>query len=426
MEKRNKKILLLSIFGGAAVLMFVGYVAFLIWAVSKISPVGFKENAARIFELFKCQNSTGADEKCVKEWVQSLVHQKHEAIDKKREKDPEYNACMYEQEVLLEALKANKQQSEEVTNREVAHFCDYKMSPATAINDTDIYSDYTALKLLKNDLASQAILNYRYKAFKKKNYPLELEALDVYRKLVNAADCASLEKDFTDLDKRGSVFVLGSIAVCKMQGCIEAKKTNCPEAVKIGERMNALGDIAGNFVLSYEAGMSVSDKQGLKALNYARQALLNGYTDLAPNYPELEEDDFYKIKFTSDSLAFSAARLMNAEKVYTPALNCVAASLNKDWEFETLLKTPQTYSKEQWKEKITGWANDNSDLMVRVACEVLTDVESKKRLQEFYMNDGNEDGSTFNFCKMIQDPLFKEVCAKEAPKKTNKETTERD
>lgn len=411
MEKRKKKILLLSIFGGAAVFMFVGYVAFLIWAVSKISPVGFKENASRLFALLKCQNSTGADEKCVKAWVESMVHQKDEAIDKKREENPEYNACMYEQGVLLEALNANKQQNEDILNQQVAHFCDFQMSPATAINDTDIYSDYTALKLLKNDLASQAILNYRYKTFKKKNYPLELEALDVYRKLANASDCKNLEKDMIDLDKRGSVFVLGSIAVCKMQDCIEAKKTNCPESAKIAERMISLGDsAAGSFILSYEADLS--DKQGLKALNYARQALLKGYTDLASQYPELEEDDFYKIKFTSDSLTFSTARLMNAEKIYTPALHCVAASLNKDWEFETLLKSPQTYSKAQWQEKITGWASENSDLLVRVACEILTDVESKKRLHEYYMNDGNEDGSPFDFCKMIQDPLFKEVCAK--------------
>lgn len=412
MEKRKKKILLLSIFGGAAVFMFVGYVAFLIWAVSKISPVGFKENASRLFALLKCQNSTGADEKCVKAWVESMVHQKDEAIDKKREENPEYNACMYEQGVLLEALNANKQQNEDILNQQVAHFCDFQMSPATAINDTDIYSDYTALKLLKNDLASQAILNYRYKTFKKKNYPLELEALDVYRKLANASDCKNLEKDLTDLDKRGSVFILGSAAVCKMQDCVEAKKASCPEAVKLGERMMALGDIAGYFILSYAASM-MSEKQGLKALNYARQALLKGYTDLTPQYPELEDDEFYKIKFNSESLAFSAARLMNAEKISGPAINCVAASLNKDWEFEKLLKTPQTYSKEQWKEKITGWANENSDLLLRVACEVLTDTESKKRLHEYYVNDGNKDGSSFDFCKMIQDPLFKETCAKD-------------
>lgn len=417
MEKQKKKIILLSIFGGAAVLMFVGYVAFLIWAVSKISPMGLKENASRLFDLMKCQSSAGADQKCVKDWVEAQVNQKDAAIEKKREQNPEYNACMYEQGVLLEALNAHKLQSEDVLNQQIAHFCDYQMNPAAAIKDTDVYSDYTALKLLKNELASQATLNFRYKLFKKKNYPLELEALDVYRKLINASACDSLEQDFTRLDKRGSVFVLGSIASCKLQTCMKDKKTNCPEAVKLSERMISLGDIAGYYILSYEAAMS--EKQGLKALNYARQALLKGYTDLTPKYPELEDDEFYKIKFNPESLAFSAARLMNAEKISGVAINCVAASLNKDWEFETLLKSPQAFSKEQWSEKITGWANANSDLLLRVACEVLTDTESKKRLHEYYFNDGNKDGSAFDFCTMIQDPLFKEVCA-------NKDTTERD
>lgn len=417
MEKQKKKILLLSIFGGAAILMFVGYVAFLIWVVSKISPMGLEENASRLFDLMKCQSSTGADQKCVKDWVEAQVNQKDAAIDKKREQNPEYNACMYEQGVLLEALNANKLQSEDTLNQHIAHFCDYQMNPAAAIKDTDVYSDYTALKLLKNDLASQVILNYRYKTFKKKNYPLELEALDVYRKLVNASDCDDLEQEFTSLDKRGSIFILGSIASCKMQACMNAKKTNCPEAIKLSERMISLGDIAGYFILSYEAAMS--EKQGLKALNYARQALLKGYMDLTSRYPELEDDEFYKIKFNSESLAFSAARLMNAEKISGVAINCVAASLNKDWEFETFLKSPQTFSKAQWKEKITGWADANSDLLLRVACEVLTDTESKKRLHEYYVNDGNKDGSAFDFCTMIQDPLFKEVC-------TNKDTTERD
>ena len=408
MEKRKKKILLLSIFGGAAVLMFVGYVVFLIWAVSKISPRSLKENVSSLVELFKCQGPMGSDKKCIKNWVESQVKQKEEAIDKKREINPAYNACMYEQGVLLEALNANKQQSEEVLNHQIAHFCDYQMNPAVAIKDTDIYSDYTALKLFKNELASQAVLNYRYKSFKKKNYQLELEALDGYRRLINAAGCDDLEKDFSSLEKRGSIFVLGSIASCKLQACMKAKKSSCPEVVKLSERMISLGDIAGYYVLSHEAAMN--EKQGLKALNYARQALLKGYTDLASKYPELEDDEFYKIKFNSESLAFSAARLMNAEKISGAAINCIAASLNKDWEFETLLKSPQTYSKDQWKEKITGWANEKSDLLLRVACEVLTDTESKKRLHEFYVNDGNEDGSAFDFCKMIQDPLFKDAC----------------
>lgn len=410
MEKRKKKILLLSIFGGAAALIVIGYFALLIWVIAKTFPGhSLKEHAYRFFDLVKCQSESpriGSDSKCMNEW---LSRQNDTTIDKKREENPEYNACMYEQGVLLEALAATKLQSEDTLNQQIAHYCDFQQNPATAINDTDVYADYTALKLIKNDLASQVILNFRYKSFKKKNYPLELEALEVYRNLANASrSCEAMEKDMTDLEKRGSVFILGSSAVCKLQDCMTANKTNCPEAVKLGERMISLGDIAGYFILSHEARMN--DKQGLKALNYARQALLKGYTDLALDYPELEQDDFYKIKFTSESLAFSAARLMNAEKIPGPALNCVAASLNKDWEFETLLKSPQAFSKEQWKEKITDWANDDSDLLLRLACEVLTDVESKKRIHEYYFNDGTEDGSAFDFCTMIQDPLFKETC----------------
>lgn len=409
MDKRRKKILLLSIFGGAAAFIVVGYFVFLVWVIAKAFPNNsFLDTASRFIDLVKCESQSlkpGSDPKCVQEWIAA---QKDISTDKKREENPEYNACMYEQEVLLKALSASKVQGEALLLSQIAQFCDFQLNPSSAINNTTVYSGYTALKLLKNELASQAILNYRYNFFKKQNYPLELEALYVYRDLANTTKtCEALEKDIADLEKRGSVFVLGSKAICKLQECVNAKLTSCPEAVKIGKRMSSLGDIAGPFILMHEEALN--EKQGVKALNYRHQALLKGYTDLASEAPELEED-FYKIKFTSESLAFNAARLMNAAKIYTPALNCVAASLNKDWEFETFRKSPKAFSAQQWSEKITAWANEDSDLLVRVACEVLTDVDSKKRLHEFYMNDGNEDGSKFDFCKMIQDPLFKDVC----------------
>lgn len=409
MEKRQKKILLLSIFGGAAVLLVVGYFAFLFWALAKAFPDNtVKDTVTRFIQLMECQSNFPTDkarsQKCVTDW---LAEQKNAGINKKREENPELNACIYEQEVLLEALSATKKHGEESLNEQIASYCEFL---TVSVLDR---SGYIALKKIKNDLASQAILNYRYSQFKKKNYTLELEALNVYRDLANGTrTCDELNKEISDLNKRGSIFILGSDAICKLQACRDAKLESCPEAVKLGQRMLSQGDIAGDFILMHEAAMVDTSVENTKAVKYASQALLKGYTDVASNYDIIHED-FYKIKFTPESLVFSAARLANAEKIYTPALNCVAASLNKDWEFETLLKTPQTFSKQQWSEKITDWANSNSELLLRVACEVLTDVDSKIRIHEFYMNDGNEDGSAFDFCKMIQDPLFKDICTKD-------------
>lgn len=427
MEKSTKKILLLSIFGGAAVLIAVGYFAFLLWALAKAFPNSdFKEVAIRFKDyVIECSGDLSdreRNEKCLTEW---LLTQKNDTLNKKREENPEYNACMYQQEVLLEALAASKLQGEEQLQQYISQYCDYQQNPSPGLENTTTYAGYTALKLLKNELASQAILNYRYSQYKKKNYLLETEALTVYHDLANAArSCEDMEAEMLALQKRGSVFVLGSLAICKLQKCRNSRLDHCPETVKLAQQMHLHNDIASDFILMHEAALADSSPDNEKVIQHARLALESGYTDVAGDFDSIQED-FYKIKFTKDSLAFSAARLANAAKIYAPALNCIAASLNKDWEFETLLKSPQTFTSEQWIEKINGWAGDNSELLVRLACEVLTDIDSKIRLHEYFMNDGFEDGSEFEACKVIQDPLFKDFC-ETVPETTNKETTERD
>jgi hypothetical protein len=407
-EKRQKKILLLSIFGGGALLLVVGYFAFLLWVLSKAFPnVTIQNIGSNFIELMKCQNQTiggQVDKECVKAWVTSLGAK---SGDKKAEANPEFDICVYQQEILLESLSASKSHGADDLMAKVDQYCDYQinLSPSALAE-----SGYADLRAIKTNLASQAILNYRYKFFKKHNYPLELEALTIYRDIADPAKCIDLKESILDLDRKGSIFNLGSLAVCELKACSDAKEASCPEAVKIAKRMKAAGDMADNFILMHEAALETKDNK--QSVGYARQALLKGYTDLALAYPEIEED-FYKIKFNSDNLLFSAARLSNAQKIYDPALNCIAASLNKDWEFEKLVKTPKAYSQQVWADKITVWANDNSDLLLRLACEVLTDIESKKRLHNYYMQQGNEDGSAFDFCSMVKDPLFKDVCLKE-------------
>lgn len=405
MEKRQKKILLLSIFGGGAVLVVFGYFAFLFWTFSLAFPqVTVRSMGSNFIELMKCQNQSHrleADKNCVNAWVNSMRTKNSEETKKN---NPEFDLCVYQQEILVEALSASKAYSPDDLTLKINQYCEYKPN---LTNDILIESGHSDFKLIKKTIASQAVLNYRYKFFKKKNYILELEALASYRD-VQDTKCADLETSMKDLEGKGSIFVLATMAICKISACLDAEQSTCPEAIKIAKRMTALGDIAGDFILMNEAFYLKKNKG--KALPYASKALLNGYTDLVLEYPEIE-DDFYKIKFDSDSLLFSAARLMSANKIYTPALNCVAASLTKDAEFDKLLKNPKTYSTKIWADKITSWANEDSELLLRVACEVLTDVESKKRLHNFYINEGNEDKSPFDFCTMIEDPLFIGACA---------------
>lgn len=409
MEKRQKKILLLSIFGGGAILIVVGYLAFLTWILVKAFPkTNIKDMASHFITLVECQSnssSQGADPNCTKAFTHAIALNNHQtkSID-----NPEYDLCVYGQEVILEALSASKSYGEDFLNNKISGYCEYVTSSGSEQTAILAQDNYRELNKIKNELASQEILNYRYSFFKKKNYPLELQALDIYRQLAQQdQSCAELEPAMVDLDHRGSNFILGSLAICKLKTCAENNESSCPEAIKLAHRMKTQGDVAAEYIYMHDSALEA--KENPKAIKYAQQALLNGYTDLASEYPIIE-DDFYKIKFNADSLTFNAARLATASKIYAPALNCLAASLVKDPDFETFIKAPKSQPTSVWVDKITTWADEDSDLLLRVACEVLTDVESKKRIHEYYVNDGNKDDSLFDFCTVIKDPLFADVC----------------